>query len=146
MEEKYQYKTKVASKGYTITVDSWENDGDYSNTKSVTTENEEEAKALVAMAKLCRPSSSYKGCIGNMNESRHADAAKIVLQFMKEYPILAANTKYFQNLDDKGLVDLFFEISYDMLGSCEHYVSRVMEKVVVTYSPEDIYVEQIIFK
>ena len=40
-------------KGYTLTVTSWENDGDYYNTKSKTVETLEEAKVWWNMMQLC---------------------------------------------------------------------------------------------
>ncbi len=38
---------KIASKGYTLYVSSWENDGDNYQNKTVTVETEEEARKIV---------------------------------------------------------------------------------------------------
>ena len=57
-------KQQVAKKGYTITVDSWENDGDYSQTHSITVDSKEKAKAYHDLMQLCKSENNQpKGVI-----------------------------------------------------------------------------------
>ena len=44
-------QTKIASKGYTIEVVSWENDGDFYQTQRMTVETESEARKI---QKICK--------------------------------------------------------------------------------------------
>ncbi len=46
-------KELIVSKGYTLTVSSWENDGDYSDTNEKTYENKEDAIAMARLLTNC---------------------------------------------------------------------------------------------
>lgn len=138
---------KVVSKGYTITVVSWENDGDNYNTKSITVDTLKEAKLI---HKLCttvftsRNNSFYKG-IGNLMEDNHEKVKDIIVPFMKEHPELYENDK--DNIkDDDDLAYYCMDVYNEpLLGCSQYYYSRVCESCTVTYSAEDIFVEKIIF-
>lgn len=132
----------IVKKGYTITVDSWENDGDYNNTNSKTVETEEEAKAYYNIMQTCKS-------FGN-NDSFSGKDRLQMRECLAKNPILLEK----QNIEfevfslEMGLdeiQDIFMEYAYDLLGHSEYYSCRVMEKCTVTYSPEDIYLEEIKF-
>tara|TARA_E500000081_G_C6064130_1_gene319745 strand:- start:163 stop:693 length:531 start_codon:yes stop_codon:yes gene_type:complete len=80
---------KVISKGYTVEVTSWENDGDNYKTKSVTYDTKEEALAVKA---LCL--SVFNSCnngdagIGNMCEDE--DPTPIIVEYVVQHPEILA--------------------------------------------------------
>lgn len=133
---------KVINKGYTITVVSWENDGDNYNTKSMTVDSREKAEAIY---KLCTTvfisSNNGKGGIGNLDEDSNDKGDKIIIKFMKQYPILWE--EYIQEIFDidEQMIGVCMELyNYELMGCSEGYYSRVCESCTVTYSPEDIFV------
>lgn len=133
---------KILSKGYTIEVTSWENDGDNYNTKSITVDNRELAKAISEMCNTIFTSHNNKECRGIGNGQNVKDAEKIIIPFMKEHLILCGDEI---NPKDKDLIDFCRELNFELMGSSEFYYSRVCESCTVLYSPEDIYAEEIIF-
>ena len=150
---------KVVSKGYTVTCKSWENDGDNYNTKSIVVKNKEMAEALYQMCKVLFQSKSRENSkgIGNSLDGSYSVQTKIA-EFIKKYPILI-DKEHAQKLieiqdKDEELIDdedeelEFYEEccnhwKYELLGSSEYYYCRVASTTTVTYSPEDIFVEQI---
>jgi hypothetical protein len=126
-------KIKVVEKGYTITVVSWENDGDYYQTNTMTVQTEEEARKI---AKLCNElfisCTNGEGGIGNTCHDEDEEANETI-------------NDYIENNPELGLTrDEIIELDYKLCGSSEDYIYRVCESVTVTYSPEDIYLEKII--
>lgn len=128
-------KRKIIEKGYTLTVDSWENDGDNCKTKSMTVESPEKARALTRMCNEVFTS------IGNMNEDEVDQAKQIILPFMKSHPEL---WKTPTDTEDE-LVDICMDYNHQLMGGSEYYYSRVMESCMVTFSPEDIFLEEIVW-
>ena len=140
-------RKKVISKGYTITVVSWENDGDNYNTNSITVESKEMAEAYYNMMQLCRSKNNrINGEIGlgNTSDGFNRRQRQAIISLFDNYPILLHGTKIDEDEDD-DLDYLFMEISVDLLGSSEFYTCRVMESCTITYSPEDIYLETVEF-
>jgi|SRR6478609_8539524 len=139
-------KKKVVNKGYTITVNSWENDGDNSRTESITVDSLEEAQAYVNLMKLCKSENQSTNGIGNANDFEPKHMRRI-RKCLKENPILLKGEDI--NLNDDGeeadeeLVDFFNELVSPLLGNSEFYACRVMENYTVTHSSEDVYSEQI---
>ena len=126
-------KIKVVEKGYTLTVVSWENDGDYYQTNTMTVQTEEEARKI---AKLCNElfisCNNGEGGIGNTCDDEDEEANETI-------------DNYIENNPELGLTrDEIIELDYELCGSSEYYIYRVCESVTVTYSPEDIYLEKII--
>ena len=145
---------KVINKGYTLTVTSWENDADNYKTNSTTVDSKEKARVLYDLMQLCVSKNNQpKGVIrlGNTPEEGF-DKNQIILleQFFKENHILSQ-----ESLDNKDnmskddwrdyITTMFYEIEDGLLGSSEYYACRVMDSCVVTYSPEDVYLEEIKF-
>ena len=143
MKQKTQ---KVVKKGYTLTVVSWENDGDNYNTNSITVESKEMAEAYYNMMQLCRSKNNrINGEIGlgNSSDGFNRRQRQAIISLFDNYPILLQGTEIDE--DEHNLDYLFMEISVDLLGSSEFYTCRVMESCTITYSPEDIYLETVEF-
>ena len=145
---------KVVSKGFTITVKSWENDGDNYQTNSITVNTLEEATAWVDMMQLCRSANNQpKGEIyfGNLFEDEFTkEHQRIAADFIIEnYEQLSRYLNEDIQLDadksDKELSYVFMNLAAILLGNSEYYACRVMQDCSVTHSSEDVYCEEIVF-
>lgn len=147
---------KVVSKGYTVTCKSWENDGDNYNTKSILVQSEKKAEALYQMCKVLFQSENGRGSkgIGNscdiyQRKIEHDSIKEKIRDFMKQYPYLLDEEELTELAECEGDEELDFYESicdhwkYELLGGSEYYYCRVAETTTVTYSPEDIFVQQI---
>jgi hypothetical protein len=124
-------KKKVINKGYTLTVTSWENDGDNYKTKSKTVETSEEALKINKICKeLFVSCNNGEGGIGNSMENEEKET---LLNYIDNNPFMTLTEDYINNL------------AYELMGGSEYYDYRVFESCVITYSPEDVYVEEVIF-
>jgi hypothetical protein len=124
-------KELVIEKGYTLTVTSWENDGDNYRTESMTVETLEEARRIYRVCTELFKSCNKSECgIGN---SMSGECEDVIEEYIKDNPEL--------NLDE----DTISNLAYELMGSSEYYDYRVCESVSVTYSPKDIYLETIEF-
>lgn len=136
-------KKKVINKGYTISVTSWENDGDNYRTESQTFDSKEEvAKMYKICAELFISCNNRKGGIGNTNEGDEEEANKTILEWLEKNPTFFDNQ---EDADKEGLINDIMEINYKLMGSSEYYYSRVFESASIIYSPEDVYLEEIVF-
>lgn len=144
-------KQLVISKGYTLEVRSWENDGDHGSTHKMTVQSKELAKTIYDLMQLCRSKNNpRKGQVGlgNTCDEFSESQKEAIINFFKENPILVK--EYFEEdpesiTDESDYIDMFYEIAGTILGSSEYYACRVMESCKVTYSTEDIYLEIIEF-
>lgn len=161
---------KVISKGYTVSVTSWENDGDNYKTKSMVIESEDETKAVVEMCKtIFKSCNNDEGGIGNSMDYEAESAKLIIVDFMIKHPVLIDKTfleenselKNIINLKDEGdieeaiedlddsildeLVDTCMHYNSQLMGGSECYYSRVCEKVDVTYSDIDVFSQEVNF-
>ena len=140
-------KKLVVNKGYTLTVVSWENDGDYYDTNFVTVDSLEKAEALFNLMLLCKSKNNNPNGViklGNTgNEGFYEKQVELLYNFFKNNPILL--TKSLENKDFKDddyedyITDLFYQVVDGLLGNSEYCICRVMESCIITYSPEDIY-------
>ena len=134
------------NKGYTLTVKSWENDGDYPQTKTKTVATLEEAKVWYDMMQLCQ-SESYTTktniYLGNSYDHFDLEQRDVIINFLKEN-INVLCDEIIGN-DEDSLIELFCELSSELLGSSEYYMCRAMESCVVTYSPVDVIPQIITF-
>ena len=128
-------KILVIKKGYTLKVVSWENDGDNYKTIYQTYQDKTYAKNI---KKLClelflsKNNSEYG--IGNTTPDDNS-YQETILSYLEENPdIIAGETN-----DEK--IDNVMDINYDLLGDSEYYISRVCDSAIITYSPEDLYLE-----
>lgn len=143
--KKMKKMKKVISKGYTISVTSWENDGDNYKTESMTVESKDEAKAIIKMCKKLFHSDN--GGIGNMMEDEGDKVNEMILKFLEKNPevketIISCNPKV--KLNDNNISNFIMDkYNYNLMGGSEYYYSRVCEKTEVTYSDKDIFLEEI---
>jgi len=133
-------KTEIAiKKGYTIIVESWENDADNYGTSSITVQSKEYAQSILKMCKsLFNDSNNNKNCVGNMSESNFVVAHRIVLEYAFKNPLIVSKCT-----SDKEIIDSIMDINFDLLGDSEYYFSRVFDNGKILYSPEDIFLEVI---
>ena len=101
-------KIKVINKGYTLTVVSWENDGDNYNTKSKIVDSKEKAKAYYDLMQLCKSENNPKaGEIGLGNSSNFSQKQiEAITTFLKANPILLEGDDI-EGADDDMFVDWF---------------------------------------
>lgn len=130
----------VVKKGYTISVTSWENDGDNYNTKTMTVDDKEYALAILQMCKdIFVSCNNGDGGIGNANGGKgEAKAADLIKEYASDKPLINKG-----ETDPDTIYDLVMDLNYELMGSSEFYHSRVFESGFITYSPVDVKVEQI---
>lgn len=132
--------SKVIDKGYTLKVESWENDGDHYQTNFKTVQTLDEAKILWELLHLCTGDND----LGNAYEYFDDEQTVLAANFIKEYfKVLYPEGELPE--DDEELSDLFAEIAQELLGYSEDYKVRVFDSCIITYSPDDIYLEEITF-
>lgn len=126
---------KVINKGYTIKLNSSENDGDYKETVEKTFDNLNDIKFILDCIKLA------KEYFGYCNSYRDVDN----LELDENGETLIRNLFKFYNKElDEFILDCFLETCMEFLGySYEGYVLREIDSYNVFYSPEDIYLEKV---
>ena len=130
--------------GYRITVDSYENDGDSSNTNSIDGLSELEAKFHVELLSLY----TRKGGFGNIyefddrvspTEDDHSKACLAIVskpeyqQFISDWYV--KNPEYFAEAGD--------DIVFDYTGGDGEWATRLVESILVEYVPEEITLEDV---
>ena len=132
----------VVKKGYTLEVTSWENDGDNYRTKFKTVESEERAKALVHLCKnVFASNNNGGGGIGNLCDGEESTAEGIIMDYLEENTAILPK----EGMSDDDKYDYVMSLAYDLLGGSEWYVCRICESVKVTYSAEDIKLQEVNF-
>lgn len=135
---------KVITKGYTLTINSWENDGDNSRTKTITIEDETLARAVFKMGnELFKSCNNGQNGIGNTNDGDDEQAERKIIEYMTKHPELYPQL---ENPSDDKLISLCMSYNDRMMGGSEWYYSRVLESITVTHSPEDVYLKEISFE
>jgi len=120
---------KVANKGYTIEVVSWENDGDNYKTKTMTVETEAEARKI---KKIC--SELFKSCNngdGGIGNAMDGECEDVIEDYIENNPEMELTVEYIEDLVS------------ELLGRSEYYDYRVCERVQVTYLDQDVYAQVI---
>ena len=139
---------KVIEKGYTLTVVSWENDGDYYSTHSKTVQTLEEAKVWWEMMQLCKSHSGPEDIIdlGNSHGGFNKNQIEMASDFIKKHhKILLVPDDNIEEYNNAELSYWFCDLAGELLGRSEDYACRVAESCVITYSNEDVYLEEIKF-
>jgi hypothetical protein len=132
------------AKGYHIVVTTWENDGDNYATESVHFADRTEAENAVKIIRMftSRNNSKNPG-IGNLQER---DTSKIFEAFHKlieENPgIIPVSIDDIEE-DNISPYDLLEFVPDVGIGSSEYYLTRVVDKIVVEYYPEDVHCEDL---
>jgi len=127
---------KVVSKGYTIKVVSWENDGDSQWEKSLTVETKEEAEFYNRLI-------NFAAEFGN-----EIDLDEGQIQSIMDF--INFNINWFDinpGYDEDDYLVAFRRKCYDLMGYpvYEDYQMRVLDSIRTIYSPEDIHATEIIF-
>lgn len=131
---------KVIKKGYTLEVTSWENDGDHYSTKAKTVETREEAERLFKICtELFKSCNNGEGGVGNSIDS---EENQTLFDYVEDNPELFLELI---EKDEDEIVDYFQNLADELMGSSDFYGFRVCESCQLTYSPEDIYLEEVIF-
>lgn len=128
-------KTVAVKAGYTIEVVSWENDGDFYQTKKITVKTPEEAQAWKEMMILCNMSG-----IGNTLGWKK-DSIKKAVEFVDSHPELFEPGDM---EDEDTKLDAFSDAAQRLLGDSEDFIVRVCKSCKITYTPVDIEVDEII--
>ena len=132
-------KHLLLPKGYTLSITSWENDGDYYHTKGYTVDSKDVAKEILDFCNLCKSGSNNTTTVGDGYGSRRRH---LIVDFFKRHTLLADYLGI--NLEDEdSIMDAFYDLSYDLLGSSEDYDCRVFSAATVVYSPVDVYAEKV---
>lgn len=139
-------KEKIISKGYTLSVVSWENDADNYKTKKMIFESKELA---IAVARMCTDifqskNSGHPKGIGNSSDARGdvQRAKDIIVEYMECHPEIYPDKT---NPSDEDLINICMEYNNNLLGGSEFYFSRVLESATLTFSPDDVFLEKIEF-
>lgn len=138
---------KVVNKGYTIAVKSYEGEYDYVNTISKTVETLDEVKMLHELMSHCISICDYSNSedfvtFGGGSDSYNDKQLKFIVDFFTKHSTLLN-----EDLDDIDyVIDCFNDLLADLLGYSDYdgYI-RVVESITVTYSPTDIYCDEITF-
>jgi hypothetical protein len=142
-------KKLVVQKGYTLTVISWENDGDNYNTISKTVDSLGEAKVWYEMMQLCKSGNNQPSGIiklGNSYNGFSKQQKRVAIDFIKENHKILIPGDNIEDDDENDLSELFCDLAGELLGYGENYACREMKECVITYSPTDIYLEEIKFQ
>lgn len=138
-------KKKVVSKGYTVEVVSWENDGDLYQTHRVTFKTKEEALAVKHLAEALwqdHYEENSKSISSMMDEDFEDMIERVYKYFLENDKLLEYCDLNTQDSAD-NIYDGTMHYKNKLMGSSENYLCRVCESVTILYSPEDIYLEEI---
>jgi hypothetical protein len=127
-------KRKILSKGYTLEVDSWENDGDNYKTKRFEVDSREEA---IFIKELCTKLfiSSNPGISNRIVAPAEKDAK--ILEFARNYA-------YVEVFNDLELLDYVSEIAHNTVENTEcGCCIRVCSGCIILYSDKDIFVDTV---
>jgi hypothetical protein len=133
-------KSLIAKAGWTITVTSWENDGDYGSTESHTVTEKRHAEFFVKLANSLGGDSEY----GNMYEpyeEQKDGLNQAIMELVTSCGVedLLPGREAWHDSDSEQLYGLL-----DFIGlSGTDFYTRYMQSVTVTYSPGDIFVEDV---
>ena len=138
----------IIEKGYRITVESWENDGDYCKTESITVKTKREAQMIVDLAKLHKSQNNHKDPgFGNMYEPDES-------RLNEYHRAIAAVLRNYIDILDKELVEMVVDPDHEDSDAAADWISdlylynlglvggnfytRVLDGFIVEYIPEDI--------
>lgn len=118
--------------GYTITINSWENDGDYKNEQTIHTASKSMASLMVKLLDVLSKSDNTNRYGVNM-DAIMLEVEPLERLYLAEYPNTDDPAEYFENF--------IYDFTYDAGLGSEYYNCRVVDDFSVMYFPEDLYVE-----
>lgn len=125
----------VIKAGYRLTVTSWENDADNYNTVVVDGLTKDQVELAVDFIKLVAKSScNHKGYYGNMYDPDDGEIAQFdaaITEVLKKH-----------NIEEEYPLDYARELYWDY-GLASEFYTRVAEKVVVEFVPQDIEISEV---
>lgn len=130
----------AVKKGYTISVTSWENDGDNYRTRTITVDDKDYALAILQMCKdIFVSCNNGDGGIGNANGGQGEEKAiDTVIKYGSDKPLINKG-----ETDPDSIHDIIMDLNYVLMGSSEYYYSRVFDNGFIYYSPVDINLQKI---
>lgn len=134
--------------GYTITIESWENDGDYSATKTMYLPTEKQARTVVKFAQLFCNSyrTSDEEEFGNLYEITGSARAKLIEIVRNIYEDDEGFKEFCEgDTSDDAVYEWIYEQLNDLglRGLQEGQFSRVVERMSVQYHNEPVYADVI---
>lgn len=151
-------KTLVQPAGYTIVVESWENDGDYRATKTMSGLSREHARIVFNFAQLFLSywrTGTKRGITSfdNLYEPSDGDlknlyaAADAIIGDDPFFKVVYGWDDYVRVNEDNfwQISDAVYELmsSLGLNGQQENQYSRVAESITVHYYPEDVYADDV---
>lgn len=139
-------------KGYRVSIETWENDGDHYNTKVIEGLSKEAAQFLVDFSKFFYSQSSRKnGSInfGNMYEPSDEEFDELVEHvgplIIRNFDILKEFGYSYLDKNDRGecVLDIISDLLLDTQGSSEDFWSRVTSSIKVEYIPVDVELDDV---
>lgn len=134
----------VIPAGYRLSIDSWENDGDYRQTEIIEGLSKERVQFLIELLSLFRSESNNDGCFGNMYDP---DEGEITLAVAAMRQVMDKHRDALEDDEVDYMTDVdqyfFSEMVSTYLGSSENYWSRVFDGVKVEYTPTEIILEDV---
>ena len=156
--------------GYAITIASWENDGDYRATKTMSVATQEQAYIVTAIAKLFRSywrngtvrgETSFDNMYDASLQELH-DMFRAISKIIGDYPLfqelfgwddfVLPTEQDFSNYDEldadspiEGMHDAVFELLtlLGLSGQQDEQHTRVAENITVRYYPEAVYAKDV---
>lgn len=122
--------------GYRLTVTSWENDADAYNTLVAEGLSKERAQFLIEAVELCRSNK-----LGNMYEptaDKLSEFEQEALKLYQRFPNQYQGDNPEDIKDSRIAADCLHEELYDLMGSSEHFYTRVTESWKIEYVPQSI--------
>ena len=156
--------------GYAITVASWENDGDYNATKTMSVATLEQARIVTSIAKLFRSYWRQGSIRGETSFDNMYDASlqelhdmfRAISKIIGDYPLfqelfgwddfVLPTEQDFSEYDEEAednpveyMHDAVFELlsSLGLSGQQDNQDTRVAENITVRYYPEAVYAEDV---
>lgn len=163
-------KTITQPAGYAITVASWENDGDYNATKTMSVATLEQARIVTSIAKLFRSYWRQGSIRGETSFDNMYDASlqelhdmfRAISKIIGDYPLfqelfgwddfVLPTEQDFSEYDEEAednpveyMHDAVFELLtlLGLSGQQDEQHTRVAENITVRYYPEAVYAEDV---
>ena len=106
-------KHLIVPKGYTLSITSWENDGDYYATNDYTVDNKGLAKEILDFCNLCASGSNNTTTVGN---GYVYSRQNLIVEFFKQHKLLADHLHVNLN-DEVSIMDAFYDLTYNIFGT-----------------------------